>query len=102
MRLLLLSSEFPPGPGGIGTHAFHLASQLAYRGLELHVLFPKTTRVKRKSQASTRVSLLRSPACHPLKINLPRLTPATKRSARPSKHSNPTYLLHPARVLFTW
>jgi len=41
MRLLILSSEFPPGPGGIGTHAFHLASQLAYRGLELHVLSPQ-------------------------------------------------------------
>lgn len=41
MRLLLLSSEFPPGPGGIGTHAFHLASQLARKGLELHVLSPQ-------------------------------------------------------------
>ncbi len=25
MRILILSSEFPPGPGGIGTHAFQLA-----------------------------------------------------------------------------
>lgn len=28
MRLLLLSSEFPPGPGGIGTHAFQIANHL--------------------------------------------------------------------------
>lgn len=28
-RLLLLSSEFPPGPGGVGTHAFQLARHLA-------------------------------------------------------------------------
>lgn len=28
MRLLLFASEFPPGPGGIGTHAHQLAKQL--------------------------------------------------------------------------
>ncbi|MEM9598375.1 MAG: glycosyltransferase family 4 protein [Acidobacteriota bacterium] len=28
MRLLIASSEFPPGPGGIGTHACELARQL--------------------------------------------------------------------------
>ena len=28
MRLLIVSSEFPPGPGGIGSHAFGLASNL--------------------------------------------------------------------------
>ena len=31
-RLLLLSSEFPPGPGGIGMHAYQLARHLAARG----------------------------------------------------------------------
>ena len=31
-RLLLLSSEFPPGPGGIGTHAYQLAHHLSDRG----------------------------------------------------------------------
>ena len=31
-RLLLLSSEFPPGPGGIGTHAYQLARHLTARG----------------------------------------------------------------------
>ncbi len=28
MRVLILSSEFPPGPGGIGTHAWQLARHL--------------------------------------------------------------------------
>jgi phosphatidylinositol alpha-1,6-mannosyltransferase len=28
-RILLISSEFPPGPGGIGHHAFFLANQLS-------------------------------------------------------------------------
>jgi phosphatidyl-myo-inositol dimannoside synthase len=37
-RLLLLSSEFPPGPGGIGTHAFHLARHLTKLGWEVCVL----------------------------------------------------------------
>lgn len=32
MRLLMLSSEFPPGPGGIGTHAHQLASRLTQSG----------------------------------------------------------------------
>ena len=38
MRLLLLSSEFPPGPGGIGTHAHQLASQLQDRGWTVSVV----------------------------------------------------------------
>lgn len=38
MKVLLLSSEFPPGPGGIGTHAFHLARQLHRRTWQVEVL----------------------------------------------------------------
>jgi phosphatidylinositol alpha-1,6-mannosyltransferase len=38
MRLLLISSEFPPGPGGIGTHAYELARGLAALGWEPAVL----------------------------------------------------------------
>jgi len=41
MRLLLLSSEFPPGPGGIGTHAFQLASNLEQIGWRVSVLSPQ-------------------------------------------------------------
>ena len=41
-RLLLLSSEFPPGPGGIGTHAYHLARHLARLGWGVRVLSPQS------------------------------------------------------------
>ncbi|PYR51021.1 MAG: hypothetical protein DMF89_07300 [Acidobacteria bacterium] len=37
MRLLITSSEFPPGPGGIGTHAFQIARHLARLGWEVRV-----------------------------------------------------------------
>jgi phosphatidyl-myo-inositol dimannoside synthase len=37
-RLLFLSSEFPPGPGGIGTHAFQLAHHLSRLGWEVYVI----------------------------------------------------------------
>ncbi|KAA3654348.1 MAG: glycosyltransferase family 1 protein [Chloroflexi bacterium] len=40
-RLLMLSTEFPPGPGGIGTHAMQLAQHLARRGWHLHVITPQ-------------------------------------------------------------
>lgn len=39
--LLLLSSEFPPGPGGIGTHAYELARHLSARGWDMHVAAPQ-------------------------------------------------------------
>ena len=38
MRALVVSSEFPPGPGGIGTHAFELASGLVRQGWDVEVL----------------------------------------------------------------
>ena len=37
LRVLVLSSEFPPGPGGIGTHAHQLALQLGRRGWDVTV-----------------------------------------------------------------
>lgn len=37
-RLLLLSTEFPPGPGGIGTHAHQLAVHLAAAGWGVRVV----------------------------------------------------------------
>src|SRR5688572_23304269 len=36
-KLVLLSSEFPPLPGGIGNHAFHLSNQLVQSGYEVAV-----------------------------------------------------------------
>ena len=38
MRVLLVATEFPPGPGGIGTHAFELARHLSLRGWAVTVL----------------------------------------------------------------
>lgn len=37
-RGLLISAEYPPLPGGIGNHAFHLASTLQQQGIEMFVL----------------------------------------------------------------
>jgi phosphatidylinositol alpha-1,6-mannosyltransferase len=41
MRLLIFSSEFPPGPGGIGSHAFQIAANLHSLGWEVAVLSPQ-------------------------------------------------------------
>lgn len=38
MRLLILSSEFPPSPGGIGTHASQLAKQFIRLGAKVLVI----------------------------------------------------------------
>lgn len=38
MQVLILSAEFPPGPGGIGTHAHQLALQLLERGWRVSVM----------------------------------------------------------------
>lgn len=37
-RVLILTSEFPPGPGGIGTHAHQMAAGLGKRGWDVVVL----------------------------------------------------------------
>lgn len=37
-KLMILSSEFPPGPGGIGTHAHQLAVHLEKLGWEIRIL----------------------------------------------------------------
>jgi phosphatidylinositol alpha-1,6-mannosyltransferase len=37
-HILLFSSEFPPGPGGIGTHAYQIASHLEKFGWKLRVV----------------------------------------------------------------
>ncbi len=36
-KVLLVTSEFPPGPGGIGNHAFSLANSLIVRGFDVEV-----------------------------------------------------------------
>lgn len=37
-KLLIMASEFPPGPGGIGTHAYQLSLHLAKLGWNVEVL----------------------------------------------------------------
>ena len=37
-KILLITSEFPPKPGGIGNHAFHLASSLKKRGFRIQII----------------------------------------------------------------
>lgn len=37
-RILIVSSEFPPQPGGIGNHAYNLAKGLCKKGFEVTVL----------------------------------------------------------------
>ena len=41
MRILIVASEFPPGPGGIGRHAEALASHLARLGNQVTVAAPQ-------------------------------------------------------------
>ena len=41
MRLLILSSEFPPGPGGIGTHACQVGLNLQRLSWEVTVVSPQ-------------------------------------------------------------
>ncbi|MFQ5568396.1 MAG: glycosyltransferase family 4 protein [Rhodothermales bacterium] len=41
MRLVLIGSEFPPGPGGIGTHAYQLALHLEKMGWDVWVCSPQ-------------------------------------------------------------
>ena len=38
--ILIISSEFPPGPGGIGQHAFSLSKALIDEGYQVRVLSP--------------------------------------------------------------
>jgi len=39
-KILLISSEFPPGPGGIGYHAYYLALSLFQKGYVVTVMSP--------------------------------------------------------------
>ena len=38
VKIMILSSEFPPGPGGIGHHAYALAVSLQKKGYEVTVV----------------------------------------------------------------
>lgn len=45
-RILILTSEFPPLPGGIGNHAFNLAKHLSLSGFEVTVLTDERSKVE--------------------------------------------------------
>lgn len=40
-RVLIVASEFPPGPGGVGTHAYQAARELCRRGWQVVVVTPQ-------------------------------------------------------------
>ncbi len=41
LRLLLIATEFPPGPGGIGSHAWSVARRLSRRGWRVTIAAPQ-------------------------------------------------------------
>ena len=43
-KLLLITSEFPPQPGGIGTHAYQIAKELSKHEIEVSVLTNQRSR----------------------------------------------------------
>jgi len=43
-KLLIITSEFPPQPGGIGTHAYQLAKELSKHQIEVSVLTDQRSR----------------------------------------------------------
>jgi phosphatidylinositol alpha-1,6-mannosyltransferase len=45
-RILLVTSEFPPGPGGIGDHAYNLSKVLLSAGYQVSVLAERRTGFK--------------------------------------------------------
>lgn len=51
VKVLLISSEYPPGPGGIGQHAYCLAKSLHEDGIELFVLSPADYTTEKEVQA---------------------------------------------------
>lgn len=50
-RLLIVATEFPPGPGGIGTHAHQLALHAAESGWAVTVLTPQQYVTARTAEA---------------------------------------------------
>lgn len=36
-KIIIISTEFPPGPGGIGSHAYSLTEALSNKGWEMDV-----------------------------------------------------------------
>lgn len=49
-KILILTSEFPPGPGGIGNHAFNLASHLTKNNIKVTVMVTSVNLTKQTEQ----------------------------------------------------
>ena len=47
-RLLIVTSEFPPYPGGIGNHAYNLAKQLVKNKFNVTVIAPRNNKIEDK------------------------------------------------------
>lgn len=50
-KILILTSEFPPQPGGIGNHALNLAKELQYNGFYVEVICDNRSRDGKKEKA---------------------------------------------------
>lgn len=50
-KFLMITSEFPPGPGGIGNHAYNLAKYLGINGKKIKVLTVSDYTDKKKADA---------------------------------------------------
>jgi len=69
-KLLFLSSEFPPGPGGIGTHTFQVSDYLNKSGLNVFALVDQhyATKNERDQFNSTTKFPIENFATHPFFI----------------------------------
>lgn len=66
--VLIASSEFPPGPGGIGNHAYCLADGLCREGNSVHVVAPSLNgSIDLQFDTSLSFSVARVPTGHPWK-----------------------------------
>ena len=59
-KILFISSEFPPGPGGIGNHASNIANELARKGYQIIINTSLITLIKIKRLCLTRIVISKS------------------------------------------
>ena len=61
-KIIIVTSEFPPGPGGIGNHAHNLSYFLVKRNYSVDVITLKRSdsKIERIFQASSRVKYFKN------------------------------------------
>ncbi len=67
-KILIVSSEFPPQPGGIGNHAYHLAFQLSQQDYEVKVVSDQRSEDGEEEAAfdkDLRFKIIRTKNSHP-------------------------------------